>query len=66
MLNNQFVVIDPKALKFKYFEGTSLVHEIKSDQMLTPEHIEDFRKNARSMVQDMDWDGEDPDNDLVA
>lgn len=66
-MTTKLVKIDTKKNIYSYYEGKQKVHEFISDQPLTKDYVEEFRTNARSMVSDMeDWDGNDPDGDLVA
>lgn len=63
----KLVKIDTKKNIYSYYEGKQKVHKFISDQPLTKEYVEQFRTDARSMINDMDeWDGNDPDGDLVA
>lgn len=63
----KLVLIDTKKNLYKYYEGREHVHTIHSDGPLNAAYVEEFRKDARNMIKEMDdWDGEDPDNDLVA
>jgi len=63
MINNKFVLIDPKARQYTAFDGGKRVLRVVSDRLLMPHEIEDFRLNPHA---DDDFDGEDPDGDLVA
>jgi len=63
----KLVKIDTKKNIYSYYEGKKKVHEFISDQPVSKEYVEEFRTNARSMINDMDaYEGNDPDGDLVA
>lgn len=63
----KLVKIDTKKNIYSYYEGRNKVHEVKSDAPMSAKYIEEFRTNARKMVSEIeDWDGNDPDGDLVA
>jgi hypothetical protein len=63
MVNNKFVLIDPKLKQYVAFEGRKKVLKVKADRLLTPQEVEDYRTNPHF---DAEFDGEDPDGDLVA
>lgn len=66
-MTTKLVKIDTKKNIYSYYEGKQKVHAFVSDQPLTKDYVEQFRTDARSMINDMDeWDGNDPDGDLVA
>ena len=66
-MKTKLVKINTKNHVYSYYEGQEKVHEIKSDQPLTKEYVEQFRTNAKSIISEIeDWDGNDPDGDLVA
>lgn len=61
MKNSRFVVIDTKKKEYAAFDGRNHIMTVISDYPLYPEEVEAFRVNAHN-----DFDGEDPDGDLVA
>jgi hypothetical protein len=63
MKNSKFVVITPKLHKYSAYDGRKCVLRVVSDRLLMPHEVEDFRLNPHA---DDDFDGEDPDGDLVA
>lgn len=63
MKNNKFVLIDPKLNQYTAFEGRKKVLKVQSNRPLMPKEVEDYRANPHF---DSDYDGEDPDGDLVA
>ncbi len=63
MVNNKFVLINPKLKQYVAFEGRKKVLKVVSNRLLTPREIEDYRANPH---YDSDFDGNDPDGDLVA
>ena len=42
-MNNKFVVIDPKLKQYTAYEGLKKVLRVRSDRLLTPAEVEDFR-----------------------
>lgn len=66
-MTTKLVKIDTKKNIYSYYEGKQKIHEISSDQHLTKDYVEEFRTNARKIVSEIEeWDGNDPDGDLVA
>lgn len=63
MTNNKFVLIDPKLKQYTAFEGRKKVLRVVSDRLLMPHEVEDYRINPHA---DDDFNGEDPDGDLLA
>lgn len=62
-MNNKFVVIDAKKREYTAFEGRTRVLKVVSDRPLMPHEVEEFRISPHA---DDDFDGNDPDGDLVA
>lgn len=50
----QLVKIDTKKNVYSYYEGKTKVHEILSDRPLERDYVEQFRKHARKMIEDID------------
>jgi len=64
MKNSKFVLIDPKLKQYTAYENGKKVLKVISDRPLMPSEVEDFRINPHA--DDEDFDGNDPDGDLVA
>lgn len=64
MKNSKFVLIDPKLKQYTAYENGKKVLKVTSDRLLMPHEVEDFRINPHA--DDEDFDGNDPDGDLVA
>ena len=50
-MTTKLVKIDTKKNIYSYYEGKQKVHAFVSDQPLTKDYVEQFRTDARSMIQ---------------
>ena len=57
-MSTKLVLIEPKSKTYTVFEGRNQVAKFKSEALLYPNEVEELRIDQ--------WDGEDPDGDLVA
>ncbi len=63
MKNSKFVLIVPAKKEYTAYKGGKKVLKVVSDRPLMPHEVEDFRVNPHA---DDDFDGNDPDGDMVA